>query len=91
MYLLNVKFKVPVDQLEAYVSEHVSWVKSHIATEFFLIAGPRLDKNGGIIIANSCDKDKINEAVSNDPFVKAELAEYELTGFSCAFSVSAFN
>ena len=47
----------------------------------FVAAGPKVPRDGGIILAVRIERDKLDEILASDPFAQQNLARYEVTEF----------
>jgi uncharacterized protein YciI len=83
MYLLVVNFiKTPVE-VAPHVETHSAWVKKNFEEGVFLFAGPKKSKLGGAILARSIDKSLLNKIISEDSYIKEDVAEYQIIDFDC--------
>ncbi len=46
-----------------------------------MAAGPKVPRDGGIILAVSIEREKLDEILASDPFAEQQLARYEVTEF----------
>jgi uncharacterized protein YciI len=89
MFLLNISYKTHPSAVEPHAQSHGAWVKKHIASGDFLIAGPKKSGLGGIIVARALDRMKLQALLNEDSFVQADVADYEIIDFASKLAASA--
>jgi uncharacterized protein YciI len=82
MYTLIVNITKP-DLVEAQRPPHNEWVKKYFENGLFLIAGPKTDKTGGVIITKPINKSDLEKILITDPYITEDVAEYEIIEFEC--------
>lgn len=83
MYLLNVSYTKPLEEVTAHFPTHAAWVKQYIDAGIFIFAGPKKSKLGGVIGVKSIDKNKLMDLISEDSYVKNDVAEYQVIDLDC--------
>jgi uncharacterized protein YciI len=83
MYLLNVSYSQSPQKVEPHVSGHSAWVKQHLQDGTFLFAGPKKSGLGGVILVKSIPRKELQILLSEDSYVRAEVADYEVLDFDC--------
>lgn len=81
-YLLEGKFvaNYPTgNDLEKVLAEHGAYLTNDANKANVLLAGPKTDKSGGIIIVKS---DDIQGFCNNDPLIKHGVQTYHVSEFS---------
>ncbi len=78
MFLLLPTYRAPLTEVDAMQAEHRAWIDEHCAAGRFLVAGRRVPREGGFILAADGDRGEIERIVAADPFVTAGLARYEV-------------
>jgi uncharacterized protein YciI len=86
MYLLTVHYSKPLTEVTPHKATHRDWVQKYTDEGVFLIAGPNKAETGGLIIAKSIDKNKLKKIISEDSYVQADVAEYQITDFVCGLT-----
>jgi uncharacterized protein YciI len=81
MFVLEVTYTAPLDRVDAALPEHYTWLDAHFATGVFIASGPKVPRDGGVILAVGDDRAKIEEIVASDPFSVAGVSEYTITEF----------
>jgi len=83
MYLLNVSYSQSPQKVEPHASGHSAWVKQHLEKGIFLFAGPKKSGLGGVILVKSIPRKELQTLLSEDSYVQAEVADYEVLDFDC--------
>lgn len=91
MYLLIVSYTKPLEEVTPHFSTHLDWVKQYIDAGIFLFVGPKKSKLGGVIGVKSIDRNKLKSILSEDSFVKNDVAEYQIVDFDCKHTASEFD
>jgi uncharacterized protein YciI len=89
MYLLNVSYRRPPAEVEPHIAPHNAWVKQHFEAGTFLLAGPKPSGLGGAILARAIDRPVLKALLASDPYVTADVAEYEVVEFVCKAATAA--
>jgi uncharacterized protein YciI len=82
MFVINLKYIVPSGKVEKIRAEHIKFLDKFYSEGKFLISGRKYDGSGGLIIAISESKEEVEEIIRQDPFIKSQVAEYEIIGFN---------
>lgn len=81
MFIIEIKYKVDLAEIDAHMKMHVLFLSKYYKTGNFILSGRKVPRNGGIIIAQANDIKSIKKIMSEDPFVKMQLASYRITEF----------
>lgn len=81
MFIINLTYKVPLDQVDQYLSAHVQYLDEQYELGNFLASGPKIPRDGGIILSNIENKDLVWVAIAQDPFKINGIADYEVIEF----------
>lgn len=88
MFLILLRYKKPLSEVERFVSEHREYLARHYASGHFLLSGRKEPRDGGVILAKADTKSEIEEIVSGDPFHREQIAEYEIVEFVASMAAS---
>lgn len=80
MFVVSLKYKVPLTEIDQLQAAHVEWLKACYADGIFVVSGPKKPRAGGIIIAQ-CPREVLDARLAADPFAKAGAADYDVTEF----------
>jgi len=81
MFIINLHYTAPLQELDRHMPEHVKYLKKYYAADVFIMSGRKVPRTGGIIIAQSDSKEIIEKIISEDPFYKHKLADFTITEF----------
>ena len=81
MFIINLHYTAPLEQLDAYMSDHVKFLQKQYKQNTFLASGRKIPRTGGIIIAVGESKDAVDKIMSEDPFCTHHLADFTVTEF----------
>ena len=82
MFIINLTYIKPIDEIEHYLPAHIEFLKHHYALNHFLASGRKNPRTGGIIIAAVESKSDLDEILSHDPFYIHQLADYQIIDFT---------
>lgn len=81
MFVLELTYTVPMEQVQPLVDGHMAWVREHREAGVFLMSGRKVPRDGGVILALGDDRAAMEELVATDPFSVAGVCEYRVTQF----------
>ncbi|MCF9046562.1 YciI family protein [Acinetobacter nectaris] len=76
MFIVNLKYTKPLDEVDNYLEGHIAWLLQHFEQEDFIAAGRKVPRTGGVILVKSMAKEQIEDILKQDPF--QAIADYEL-------------
>ena len=77
MFILTLTYKVPNDEVDRHLDDHVAWIKEGYDSGLFLAAGRRVPRTGGMILATGARGD-IEAMAKRDPFTVNGVADYTI-------------
>ena len=81
MYIINLNYIVPLEQLDTHMAEHVKFLRKYYTLNKFVASGRKVPRTGGIILALADSKEEIEDIIKEDPFFIHKLAEFSITEF----------
>jgi uncharacterized protein YciI len=81
MFIINLKYIVPLEKLDAYMTDHVKYLHKYYKQNVFVASGRKVPRTGGIILALAKSKEEVDNIISEDPFYTLKLAEFTVTEF----------
>ncbi len=78
MFLVTITYKVPLEQVEPYFEPHIAFVRRYYAEGAFVLTAKKLPRTGGLIIANTEDRQQLEEILNEDPFREFDLADFDI-------------
>jgi uncharacterized protein YciI len=81
MFIINLNYVVPLEQLDAHMTDHVKFLRHYYKKNVFVASGRKVPRTGGIILALAKSKEEVEQIISEDPFYIHKLAEFTITEF----------
>lgn len=78
MFLVILRYKVPLSEIDAALPAHKDWLEVHFAAGRFVLAGRQEPRSGGVILAKVGTRDELAAILDADPFKVKDLADYEV-------------
>ena len=84
MYLLLSRSTKPLAEVDLHVVEHGACLDRDYASGDLIVSGPMEPREGGVIIANTMPRERLEAMLAEDPFVRAGVSEYRVIEFHAA-------
>jgi uncharacterized protein YciI len=81
MFIVSLTYTVPLERIDASRAAHRAWLLEQAARGVILLAGPKVPREGGILVANAASRAELEETLRGDPFHQEGLARYDITEF----------
>ncbi|ABE28840.1 YCII-related domain protein [Paraburkholderia xenovorans LB400] len=81
MYVIDLIYTASLDRIDDALEAHRAFLARQFEAGVFVAAGPKVPRDGGIILAVRIERDKMDEILASDPFAQQNLARYEVTEF----------
>jgi uncharacterized protein YciI len=81
MYVINLRYTGALAEIDDALEGHREFLARYFQAGVFVIAGPKVPREGGIIIASGIDRARLDEIIAEDPFARQQLAHYDVTEF----------
>ena len=81
MFIIELTYKAPLDQIDAHMKQHMVFLNKHYASGHFLLSGRQVPRTGGIILAVGKSRAEIEAIAAEDPFCQRGLAEFRVIEF----------
>ena len=81
MFLIDVHYIVPLEEIDKHAEAHVAYLKKYVEKNVFLVTGRKVPRTGGILIAMAESKEQVEKIITEDPFYEYGLAEMTVTEF----------
>jgi len=81
MFIINLNYIVPLEQLDTHMTAHVKFLKKYYQQNIFVASGRKVPRTGGIILAMAESKEALERIIAEDPFYTHKLAEFTITEF----------
>ena len=81
MFVIELVYKADLSEIDAHMKAHMAFLDKYYDSGVFLVSGRKVPRDGGVIIAQGEDRERIESIVREDPFVQRGLAEFRLIQF----------
>ncbi|WP_417688842.1 YciI family protein [Roseibium sp.] len=81
LFIIDLQYKVPLSLIELHAPAHMAFLEEHYAAGRFLASGPKVPRDGGVILARSVERAELENLIVDDPFHQHDLADYRITEF----------
>ncbi|GAA0124790.1 YciI family protein [Clostridium sp. CTA-19] len=81
MFILNLTYNKDINEVEKYLSSHISFLDKYYKAEKFICSGRKNPRTGGIILCNAKSITEVDAILTEDPFYKEKIANYEVIEF----------
>lgn len=78
MYILMLTYTAPLSAVDALLDSHKAWLAGHLASGVFVLAGRRVPRTGGFILAVGIDRERLDAIIAADSFVTGGVALYDV-------------
>jgi uncharacterized protein YciI len=81
MYVINLIYTASLERIDDALEAHRAFLVQQFEAGVFVAAGPKVPRDGGIILAVRIERDRLDGILASDPFAQQNLARYEVTEF----------
>jgi uncharacterized protein YciI len=81
MFIISLHYTGSLEQIDARMPAHRAWLAEHYAQGTLLMSGPKVPREGGIVLARAGSRSEVEALVRTDPFNIAGIAQYQITEF----------
>ncbi|MDR5755847.1 YciI family protein [Caballeronia sp. LZ035] len=81
MYLINLRYTGALAEIDDALDAHRVFLERYFAAGVFVIAGPKVPRDGGVIVASGIEREQLDAILAEDPFARQKLVHYEITEF----------
>jgi uncharacterized protein YciI len=81
MYVINLIYTASLERIDDGLEAHRAFLAKQFEAGVFVAAGPKVPRDGGIILAVRIEREKLDRILASDPFAEQKLARYEVTEF----------
>lgn len=81
MFVIELTYKVPLDQIDEYLERHAQFLNMHYRLGNFIASGRKVPRDGGVILATANDRKEVETIIKQDPFYQHQFADYKITEF----------
>ncbi|KVD34844.1 hypothetical protein WS89_02875 [Burkholderia sp. MSMB1072] len=91
MYVIDIHYTASLERIDDALERHRAYLQPQFDKGIFIAAGPKVPREGGMILAARIDRDALDAILETDPFVTEGLATYRVTEFRVTRAASGFN
>ena len=81
MFIIELRYKADLADIDAHMAAHVRFLKRYYAAGNFLVSGRKIPRDGGIILAVGASRQQMEAIAQEDPFYVQGLAEVRIIEF----------
>jgi uncharacterized protein YciI len=81
MFIVDLKYIVPLEELDEHMEAHVQFLRKYYDQHIFVASGRKVPRTGGIILALAQDEEALKKILMEDPFYINRLADFTITQF----------
>ncbi|MCI1042011.1 MULTISPECIES: YciI family protein [Caballeronia] len=81
MYVINLRYTGALAEIDDALDAHRAYLERYFAAGVFVMAGPKVPRDGGVIVASGIERDRLDAIVAKDPFAQQGLAHYDIIEF----------
>ncbi|MEY9848601.1 YciI family protein [Streptacidiphilus sp. MAP5-3] len=82
MFVVTLSYTVPMEQVDAHLEDHRTWLDQQYAKGALLASGAKVPRTGGILLVGGLDRAALDALLAEDPFAKAGVAAYDVVEFT---------
>ncbi|KVC38853.1 YciI family protein [Burkholderia pseudomultivorans] len=91
MYVIDIHYTASLERIDDALERHRAYLQPLLDKGIFIAAGPKVPREGGVILAARIDRDALDAILQTDPFVTEGLATYRVTEFRITRAATGFN
>lgn len=81
MFIVSLNYICPLEKVEAYINEHVCFLKQAYENGHFIASGRKEPRTGGVILSKIKTKQDLLSILRKDPFYKHDIATFDIIEF----------
>jgi len=81
MYVVNLTYTASLERVDDALEAHRAFLVQQFEAGVFVMAGPKVPRDGGVIVAMGIERTRLNAILASDPFAQQNLARYDVTEF----------
>jgi uncharacterized protein YciI len=91
MYVVSLTYQASLEAIDDALEAHRQFLDEHFAAGVFIAAGPKVPREGGVILATGIEREKLDVILATDPFAVQGLAVYTVTEFKATRVAQGIN
>jgi len=81
MFIIMSEYLKPADFIDTFLDAHRLFLDEYIRKGVILVAGRKVPRTGGVILAKGKTKEEVERFMREDPFSINRIARYEIVEF----------
>ncbi|WP_213308589.1 YciI family protein [Paraburkholderia sacchari] len=81
MYIVSLTYTASLERIDDALPAHRDYLAAQFAAGNFVAAGPKVPRDGGVILASNMERARLDAILAADPFAEQGLAAYTVTEF----------
>ncbi|NFR85928.1 MULTISPECIES: YciI family protein [unclassified Clostridium] len=81
MFIVNLTYIKSVEEVENHLEDHIVFLNKYYDSNNFICSGRKNPRTGGVILCNAKNMEEVKKIISEDPFNKNRIADYEIIEF----------
>ncbi|WP_028223404.1 YciI family protein [Paraburkholderia oxyphila] len=81
MYIVSLTYIASLERIDDALPAHRDWLDAQFAAGNFVAAGPKVPRDGGVILASNMERARLDALLATDPFAEQGLVAYTITEF----------
>jgi len=82
MFLLNITYIKPIEEIDAVLAPHRVWLEELCQRKVVVVSGPKNPRQGGLILLSVKTRAEAEAIVAADPFTSAGVSSVEIIEFT---------
>ncbi|HTR09760.1 MAG TPA: YciI family protein [Paraburkholderia sp.] len=91
MYIVSLHYTATLERIDDALPAHRNWLDAQFEGGNFIAAGPKMPRDGGVILASHMPRERLDALLATDPFAQQGLAGYDITEFKATRLASGLN
>ena len=79
MFIVSLSYKKDISEVEQHLQSHIHFLDRYYSEKKFVFSGRKNPRTGGVILVRNVDEKALQEIISQDPFFRNGIADYEIT------------
>lgn len=88
MFIVSLNYTQPLTEVDALMQQHIAWLNLNFDQGYFISAGLKRPRTGGMILAKSMPRDQLEQILQQDPF--QQVADYDITEVKFALTAQGY-
>ncbi len=81
MYVIHLRYTGALAEIDEALDAHRLYLERQFEAGVFIIAGPEVPRDGGIILAASIEWDRLDAIIAEGSFSQQRLVHYDIMEF----------